>query len=395
MKIDIKLDNPNFADGLYNIEAKGCIMASLYWANEQGILSDWTCFAYIPISPNGFASFNYIGKRAIPSEATYVLARAVSFDFLQIYEFKTKIFNNEYNKEFKNIEYMKHFVIMSDIHISKKPYRLIKALRNIKEKQPDGILLIGDIVNDGTIEQFKLIHKCLENEILNIPICATSGNHDYPIYPIPYILDGICDYKTFQNWTINHNRNLKYFCEENGNGGCAVQIGDIDIITINAISHWRKFKFENYEQLKWLEEHINTNKSSWHIILCHAPLYKYNPQRKFGNKNRDPYLSKDKYIQKIIDTHNNIIFISGYTHVSPNITEGCVNCDLERKNFYINSGSLCPNEIKDSEILNSIEWSRGNIVELFIDKNKIIIIYSLLNEGKKISRGYYVFKINN
>lgn len=59
IKLSVKLDDPEFADGQYQIRAKGCIMVSFHWANLNGILQDWTAFAYLPVSPAGAAAFRY------------------------------------------------------------------------------------------------------------------------------------------------------------------------------------------------------------------------------------------------------------------------------------------------------------------------------------------------
>lgn len=47
-------------------------------------------------------------------------------------------------------------IAMSDLHLSKKPWQVRKAL-----KMADGadlVLLAGDLVNDGVPEQFELMH---------------------------------------------------------------------------------------------------------------------------------------------------------------------------------------------------------------------------------------------
>ena len=63
------------------LKAKGCIAAVLYWADEEGALAEWSSFAYIPLAPGGQGTFCFQGNRALPPEATHILARAVRPDF--------------------------------------------------------------------------------------------------------------------------------------------------------------------------------------------------------------------------------------------------------------------------------------------------------------------------
>lgn len=83
MEIELTINQriPGCADGNYHVKAKGCIVASLHWADENGALPDWQPFAYLPIETNGVGMYKMVGGRAIPKDATHVLARAVSADF--------------------------------------------------------------------------------------------------------------------------------------------------------------------------------------------------------------------------------------------------------------------------------------------------------------------------
>ena len=74
------------ADGNYHIKAKGCTVASLHWADENGALPDWQPFAYLPIETNGVGMYKMGDGRAVPSDATHVLARAASADFSAVEE---------------------------------------------------------------------------------------------------------------------------------------------------------------------------------------------------------------------------------------------------------------------------------------------------------------------
>ncbi len=67
-------------------------------------------------------------------------------------------------------------IAMSDLHLSKKPWQVRKALSMAR----DAVLLVGDLVNDGTPEQFELMHQCISEVLPNTPVLAVAGNHDFP-----------------------------------------------------------------------------------------------------------------------------------------------------------------------------------------------------------------------
>src|SRR5699024_5493727 len=58
------------------------------------------------------------------------------------------------------------------------------------------------------------------------------------------------------------------------------------------------------------------------LILCHAPLLDHNPQRRKGQS--QPYLGGDRALQKMLDSQENFLYLSGHTHLSPNLYQGSV-----------------------------------------------------------------------
>ena len=86
MKLSIRQITAGCADGKYHIKAKGCIAVSLHWADQSGALPNWQSFAYLPIAANGIGVYTMEGHRAIPANATHVLARAISPDFSTVEE---------------------------------------------------------------------------------------------------------------------------------------------------------------------------------------------------------------------------------------------------------------------------------------------------------------------
>lgn len=275
-----------------------------------------------------------------------------------------------------------NITVMSDLHLSKKPWQVRKAFT--MAKNADLVLLAGDLTNDGTPEQMGLMHQCIAEVLPDTPVLAVAGNHDYPHQPSPLIREGICDYPALQDWLLDRQPH-PYILDDSG--AWAVRLGEIEIIGLNCVWHWRRFKFQDGAQLKWLAQHLANSDARWHIILCHAPLLAHNPKR----SDTKPYLSRDEHLQRIIDAHKNIIFISGHTHVSMESPTGCVEHDKMRNNLYINDGSIRPTTLLTAEGLPDVEPAEGNVVELIIEKTQATVTGISLKNGQRISRGHYVF----
>lgn len=383
MNLTIKQIIPGCADGNYHVRAKGCIAASLHWADENGALPDWQSFAYLPIETNGVGMYKMEGGRAIPKDATHVLARSVSADFSSVEECLTPI---PKLAERTSEEPVQRFLVMTDLHLSNKPWQVRKALS--MGRGYDAVLITGDITNDGMQEQLELFWQCVTEVLPDTPVFAVPGNHDYPRFPLPQIPYGICDYLTLQQKLLDRAEGMGISCQQDDSGAYVAAIGDTEIIGLNAVTHWRRFKFPENAQLEWLMFHLLESKSKRHIILCHAPLRLHQP---YPPENGACYLSRDSVLQRIIDVERTeVIFLSGHTHDSMNCREGCVEM-AERNHLYINAGSIRPTTLKPDEPLQPGCWTDGNVVELLIGEEQTTVTGISMKTGQRIARGHYSF----
>lgn len=274
---------------------------------------------------------------------------------------------------------MMRFLVMSDLHLSKKPFQVRKALE--MGKGADAVLLAGDLTNDGTPEQMAVIHQCIAEILPETPVFAVAGNHDYPHQPSPMIREGICDYPALQDWLLLRQ---PHPCTLDDSGAWVVRIGAVEVIGLNCVWHWRRFKFKDGAQLGWLERHLDNSDARWHIVMCHAPLLAHNPKR----SDTRPYLSRDEQLQRIIDGHRNIIFISGHTHVSMESPIDCVEYDQARGNIYINDGSIRPTTLLTPAGLPEGEPADGNLVELLVEGDRISVTGISMNTGQPLPGGH-------
>ena len=167
-----------------------------------------------------------------------------------------------------------------------------------------------------------------------------------------------------------------------------VRFGNIDITGIQCVISGRRFSFPEGRQILWLENHLKENQNfCWHLILCHAPLIAHNPNRNTGN----PYLAKNKMLQEIIDASGNVIFLSGHTHVSPNVLTGNAEFDKTHGNIYLDCGSVVDTDTSGEKGLMPPDWNDGCITELFLTDDEAEICMSSITTGIKFPRGYYRF----
>lgn len=249
-------------------------------------------------------------------------------------------------------------IAMSDLHLSRKPWQVRRAFSLAKNAEL--VLLAGDLVNDGTPEQFELLRQCISEVLPDVPVLAVAGNHDYPPLPSPMIREGICDYPALQDWLLARQP-YPYVLDDSG--AYAVRMGEIEVIGLNCVWHWRRFKFPGGDQLKWLDAHLNRSDAARHILLCHAPPGVHNPKGIL----RKPYLSRDEQLQKILDAHEKIIFLSGHTHLCVR-SLGCIDLDTRNHNLYFNIGSIRPTTALKQDGKAEQESAEGNLVRLVVGK---------------------------
>ena len=383
MQLTINQRIPGCADGNYHVKAKGCIAASLHWADENGALANWQSLAYLPIETNGVGMYKMEGGRAVPRDATHVLARAVSADFANVEKILVPI---PKLAEIETAETAQRFLVMTDLHLSNKPWQVRKALSMGGDY--DAVLISGDMTNDGTQEQLELFWQCVTEVIPDTPVFAVTGNHDYPRDPLPQTQYGICDYPALQQKLLDRAERMGISYQQDKSGAYVATMGDTEIIGLNAATHWRRFKFPDNAQLEWLMLYLLESKAKRHIILCHAPLRLHHP---YQAENGESYLSRDSVLQQIIDDQNpEVIILSGHTHYSMNCREGCVEM-AERNHLYINAGSIRPTALKPDEPLQPECWTDGNVVELLVGENQTTVTGISMKTGQRIARGHYTF----
>lgn len=388
IRLQTSLIWPGCAQGKYIVKAKGYLLAILRWGNEAGPLAGWDSFAYVPIDPAGNGCFFFSGKRGIPKEATHVWARCVSHDFSGFADVCAKIPERYLVNTAEHLQ-VNHFSILTDLHLSSKPWRIRQALN---ATQSDTIFLLGDSTNDGLPEQFESLQACIEETVPNKIIFPVTGNHDVLHASRGDDIDGCENYAAFQKCLLTKAEGKGYVISYAPDGRAySVQIGALDVIGLQCVTSGRKFLFPDGKQIDWLEDHLFKTEASWHIILCHAPMLKHNPNRDIGM----PYLDKDKRLQEILNQQGRSIFLSGHTHVSLNVLTGNGEFDEEHQILYLNCGSVAATDTSGEAGMMAQDWKDGCETELSISEEEIEICMRSIDSEIKFPRGYYRFFIRD
>lgn len=273
-----------------------------------------------------------------------------------------------------------HIVTMSDLHLSGKHWEVRRAFRLAKDT--DLVLLAGDLVNDGKESQFALMQKLICEELPDTPVLAVAGNHDYPREPSAMIRCGVCDYPALEDWLLTRQ---PYPVTRDESGAWAVRAGETDFIGLNCVWHWRRFKFIDGAQLRWLEQYLERSDALRHVILCHAPLLAHNPKR----SDTKPYLSRDAQLQEIVERHRNVIFISGHTHVSLESAVPCVEYEAARNHLYISDGSIRRTTVLTAEAKPLRQSADGNIVALRLSREGVTVTGRSVIDGRVLCQYEY------
>lgn len=384
VKLTLSLIWPGCAEGKYSVKAKGFILAVLRWGNAEAPLTAWSPFAYVPIDPAGNGCFAFSGKRGIPPGATHVWACCYAADFASSEQIAAVI-PSEYLAVKPSTGDAKHFSVFTDLHLSAKPWKIKQALR---AAESDTLLLLGDSTNDGLPEQFDAFRACIEQTAFEKTIFPVTGNHDVLRPSKEKQEDGCKHYAAFQSDLLARAREKGLAIEYAPDGRAySVQMDDLDLIALQCVTTGRKFRFPDGVQIDWLEEHLSHTEAAWHVILCHAPTLKHNPNRTMGM----PYLDQNKRLQELLDRTGRILFLNGHTHVSPNVLYGNGEWDAKHQNVYLDCGSVVATDTSGETGLMSPDWKDGCRTELAIAKDWVEICMSSIESGVKFSRGYYLF----
>lgn len=154
------------------------------------------------------------------------------------------------------------------------------------EKAPDFILISGDLVHEGTVEDYAFLAKLLEDHITDIPYYLALGNHDVT----EAYWEGVGNVK-------GEKRDLFYE---------AIIQGYRLIVLDSSYDHSGKGVVSE-EQLQWLKETLAQPAPNGSIVVVHHPL-------EAGHVVDGHSLSNSAEVLAIIKNTDVKLVLSGHTH---------------------------------------------------------------------------------
>ena len=248
-------------------------------------------------------------------------------------------------------EALAKFIVVSDTHMTLdyQPYvdRVQNMFEDIAEFCPDNdaIIVVGDITNSGTPEQYAKFAELAEASGFKFPddFVLVIGNHDQydsteGAQPVSNLTDlfreqaGISDQvHPYYDRTINN----------------------VHLIVLGPDSYpsdnWAHFGISD-EQIEWMDSMLDADLDNKQLsfVFMHEPLYQTVRNTEPGDFGHEWSLSDEdnENLHDCLKKHPNVIFFTGHTHALPDTVQ------LEGEDpLYVGTGSVayCIDDIDDDE----------------------------------------------
>lgn len=124
------------------------------------------------------------------------------------------------------------------------------ALREIAEAKPDILVLTGDLVHEGSAEDYRFLKMLIDRYCDRIPVLPVLGNHDLK--------------QSFYRGYLNEDRTGRYYYKHEQNG--------YRFLVIDTAVERNGCGDISSEQIDWLEQELSHASENGTILLGHHPL---------------------------------------------------------------------------------------------------------------------------
>lgn len=382
--------NNGFADGTIslnfdkdNFYATDVIM---YWANEDGILENYTSLAKMKVS-NYECNIDLRTSSLIPTEATKLYIYA---------ENNAGISENYYvidlpeNCQFKNKStLLSRFQVVSDVHIAINDTHLAssdaKTLHdehfNLMCKDitdfgsSDALIINGDIANSGRENEWAHTIE-LMNKYPTLPQAYFSlGNHD--LY--------LGDYNTQISYFKKYAKTNSVYYEKEINGYHHLFLGS------ESSSYSSVDAYLSNEQLSWFDNKLAEYKKENKPVFVYLHQSLYNTVAGSLKNQGWNGITQDEQFRNIISKYKNVLFFNGHSHWDLNSYQTMYTKDDNLPNIF-NTASVA--YLWSSYYLNTGEYlkgSQGYYVEVYEDK--ILVLGRDFTNSKWIPSACFIANI--
>lgn len=329
---------PGNAEDQFAVRTDSGTLATFFWANDCGPLPDYLPIKALPIT-DGYACCSISNGLMIPHGATHMLA-SVS-DIAAASEPRACSCEIPVYKQTPAQKPLYRFVAASDTHaLAKKARdRHIRAacFADIAQLNPAYLLFAGDVTNGMQAKEFISFADDLLTAFHDIPVFTAFGNHDFNPNA-PHDRPSAEARDAFFRRVQEHNAALGADACSAGRYGFSTRYDGLQLVSLDCVQGKSDYRVDD-DQLQWLDNTLRQSEADrFRIVLNHFPLR----QHVLGSRPHPgkQFLRNDHALQKLLNTHARIMYLSGHTHYRPDSDYCSAEFVSETLHLYINTGSI-------------------------------------------------------
>lgn len=159
----------------------------------------------------------------------------------------------------------------------------VTGLREAVASQPDVIVLTGDLVHEGTVEDYVYLRGLLEKNCAGIPVIPVLGNHDLK--------------EAFYEGFLGKKAQGRYYTK--------YELGGYRFLVLDTAEERNGYGSIPDEELDWLEQELSQPAENGTILLGHHPL---KSQQAWFDTSFSPRL------EQILSNSDVIAYLCGHAH---------------------------------------------------------------------------------
>lgn len=163
--------------------------------------------------------------------------------------------------------------------------KFTEILANLETAQLDFITISGDLVHDGTADDYLELKQMLKCFLPNTPVLLALGNHDIK--------------EPFHEVFTGNGKDERYYYEK--------VIRDYRIIVLDSAIKGEHAGGIDSQQLKWLKDRLSNDYGKGTLVIMHHPII-------WENENLT--MKNNKELIQTLTASDTIAIFSGHTHMN-------------------------------------------------------------------------------
>lgn len=252
------------------------------------------------------------------------------------------------------------FAVISDTHVTADNATYVNNLKQAFADlasiadQPEYIVVNGDLVNDGTTEEYDLFMSLAASAgIKRSSLKMVMGNHEQ---------------STDDDGNELYEQRRATFMQYAGTSSVYydTEVSSLHLIVVgpdsNPTNDWVNFKLST-DQLLWLDDLLQKDEDRGVVsyVFCHEPLQNTVKDTRITQWGYNNSIENDSALAQVIDAHKNTVLFSGHTHAYPDVARSAEG------RLYVGTGSVAyayPKGSSDTDASEAVE-SNGLMVSVY------------------------------